>query len=132
MRNNLKMAGALLVIVGAVLGTAIGISLVGASADDDAARYEVTVRFNTSVTQRDIEEVDALLSAYYDDLGFVVMESFPPVGGAILNVDADDFCRTVEADLEAASYVEAVSCQPWEEADGEAPDDTISTDNDAN
>lgn len=75
------------------------------------ARYEVTVQFNTSVMQDDIDEVDALLRAYDDDLEFLIMESFPPIGRALLATDAPDFCQTVEAELQAKSYVDDVSCR---------------------
>lgn len=77
-----------------------------------AARYEVTVHFNASVTQDDIDEASALLRAYDDDLEFLIMESFPPIGRALLATNAPDFCRTVEAELEAKSYVDGVSCRP--------------------
>ena len=77
-----------------------------------AVRYEVTVGFNTSVTQEDIDEVGALLRAYDDGLDFVVMESWPPIGRAVLTTDVADFCQTVEAELEAKSYIDDVSCGP--------------------
>jgi hypothetical protein len=77
-----------------------------------ATRYEVTVGFNTSVTQDDIDEVGALLRAYDDELEYVIMESWPPVGRALLATDVADFCQTVEAELEAKSYVDDVSCAP--------------------
>ena len=77
-----------------------------------AIRYEVTVGFNTSVTQDDIDEVGALLRAYDDELEYVVMESWPPVGQAVLTTDVADFCQTVEAELEAKSYIDDVSCGP--------------------
>lgn len=75
------------------------------------ALYEVTVQFNTSVMQDDIDDVGALLRAYDDDLEFLIMESFPPIGRALLATDAPDFCQTVEAELEAKSYVDDVSCR---------------------
>jgi pyruvate/2-oxoglutarate dehydrogenase complex dihydrolipoamide acyltransferase (E2) component len=77
-----------------------------------AARYEVTVRFNTSVTQDDIDEASALLRAYDDDLEFVIMESWPPIGRALLATNVADFCQTVEAELNAKSYVDDASCGP--------------------
>ncbi len=79
-----------------------------------AARYEVTVGFNTSVTQDDIDEAGAVLRAYDDELEFVVMESWPPIGRALLTTDVADFCQTVEAELEAKSYIDDVSCGPVE------------------
>jgi hypothetical protein len=77
-----------------------------------ATRYEVTVGFNTSVTQDDIDETGALLRAYDDELEYVVMESWPPIGRAVLTTDVADFCQTVEAELEAKSYIDDVSCGP--------------------
>jgi hypothetical protein len=77
-----------------------------------AARYEVTVRFNTSVTQDDIDEASALLRAYDDDLEFVIMESWPPIGRALLATSVADFCQAVEAKLKAKSYVDDASCGP--------------------
>jgi len=131
MRIDWRMAAGLLVIVGAVLGTVLVLSFGRASSGDGGDQYEVTVRFNSSVTQDDIEEADALLRTYDDDLEFVIMEIFPPIGRAVLATDAPDFCQTVEAKLQAKSYVNSVSCQPWQEPDQADPDATVSTDNDA-
>jgi hypothetical protein len=78
----------------------------------EAPRYEVTVRFNTSVTQDDIDEASALLRAYDDDLEFVIMESWPPIGRALLATNVADFCQTVEAELRVKSYVDDASCGP--------------------
>jgi len=64
----------------------------------EAARYEVTVRFNTSVTQDDIDETGALLRAYDDDLEFVIMESWPPIGRALLATNVmDEVCMATPA-----------------------------------
>jgi hypothetical protein len=79
---------------------------------DEASLYEVTVRFNTSATQDDLFETEGVLRTYDDGLEYVIMESFPPVGRASLATDVPDFCQTVEAELEAKSYVDEVSCQP--------------------
>lgn len=79
-----------------------------------AAQYEVTVGFNTSVTQDDYDEVGAVLRAHGDELEYVIMESWPPVGRALLATDVADFCQTVEAELEAKSYIDRVSCGPVE------------------
>jgi hypothetical protein len=79
---------------------------------DEAAQYEVTVQFNTSATQDNLFETEALLRAYDDGLEYVIMESFPPIGRAMLATNAPDFCQTVEAELEAKSHVDRVSCRP--------------------
>ncbi len=121
-----------MVIVGVVLGSALGISLVQRSNADETARYEVTVQFNGSVTQQDIDEAGALLRTFDDDLDFLIMEIFPPIGHAVLATDAPGFCQTVRAELEAESYVDGASCQPWQEPDQADPDAPVSTDNDPN
>jgi hypothetical protein len=131
MRIDWRIVAGLLVIVGAVLGTVLGISFVRESDAGATAQYEVTVRFNTSATQDDLFEAGALLGTYDDDLEFVIMESFPPIGRAVLATDAPDFCQTVETELAGKSYVSSVSCQPWQEPGQADPDTTVSTDNDA-
>ncbi len=130
MRIDGRMAAGLMVIVGVVLGTVLGISLVQGSDADETARYEVTVQFNDSVTQQDIDEAGALLGTYDDDLEFLIMEIFPPIGRAVLATDATGFCQTVETELEAKSYVDDVSCGPHVETDQAEPDEPVSTDND--
>ena len=130
MRIDLRMAGALVLIVGAVVGTVLALSLGGASGNDEPSRYDVTIRFNMSVTQEDIEEAGALLRAYDEDLEFVVMESFPPIGRAVVTAAASDFCQTVQAELEARSYVDEVTCGPWTAPADADPDAPVSTDRD--
>jgi len=73
--------------------------------------YEVIVRFNSTVTQADMDDVAEYLRSYDDGLDFLIQESFPPTGVARLKTDEPDFCVTVEAELEARLYVESVSCQ---------------------
>ena len=129
MRIDWRIAAGLLIIVGAVLGTVLGISLMQGSDADETARYEVTVQFNTTVTQDDLDEADSLLRTFDDDVDFLIMEIFPPIGSAVLTTDATGFCRTVEAALEAKSYVDGASCRPWQEPDQADPDAPVSTDN---
>ncbi len=124
MRINRRVAAGLMVIVGVVLGSALGISLLQGSNADETARYEVTVQFNTTVTQDDLDEAGALLRTFDDDVDFLIMEIFPPIGRAVLATDAPDFCQTVKANLEAKRYVDGVSCGPWmgnSGGDGDAP-----------
>ncbi|MCH8920486.1 MAG: hypothetical protein IIA23_07240 [Chloroflexi bacterium] len=132
MRIDWRIAAGLMVIVGAVLGSALAISLVQRSNADDTARYEVTVQFNTTVTQDDLDEAGALLRTYDNDLEFLIMEIFPPIGRAVVTTEAADFCQTVETELGAKSYVDDVSCGPHVETDQADPDAPVSTDNDPN
>ena len=132
MRIDRRVGAVLLVIVGVVLGSALAISLVQRSNADETAQYEVTVQFNTTVTQNDLDEVGALLRTFDDDVDFLIMEIFPPIGRAVLTTDATGFCPTVKAALEAESYVDSASCRPWLEPDQTEPDAPVSTDNDPN
>ena len=132
MRIDWRIAAGLMVIVGAVLSSALAISLVQRSNADDTARYEVTVQFNTTVTQDDLNEAGALLRTYDNDLEFLIMEIFPPIGRAVVTTEAADFCQTLETELGAKSYVDEVSCGPHVETDQADPDAPVSTDNDPN
>ncbi|OGO50556.1 MAG: hypothetical protein A2148_02645 [Chloroflexi bacterium RBG_16_68_14] len=100
---------------------ALLVALAAVACDGSADKYEVVVRFNTSATQEDIEEVGDLLRSYDEDVEYLIQESFPPTGRAFLETDVPDFCRTVEAELEGRSYLDGVSCQ--ERQDGPQPED---------
>jgi hypothetical protein len=132
MRISWRMTAGLLIIAAAVLGTILGTSLTGTSSGSGGSQYEVTVRFNRSVTQDDIDEAGALLRTVDDDLELLIMESFPPIGRAVLTTDASDFCQTVETELDGRSYVDHVSCQPWERGGAANPDVPVSMDSDRN
>ncbi len=131
MRIGWRMAAGLLIVVGALLGTILGISLTGTSGGSGAAQYAVTVQFDGSVTQDDIDEADALLRTFDDDLDFLIMEIYPPVGRAVMTAEAADFCKAVETELEGKGYVDDVSCRPWEGDSGADPDAPVSTDSEA-
>jgi hypothetical protein len=89
----------------------LGLALFAAACDDGTTTYIVTVGFNESVTQDDMDEVDAYLRAFDEDLDFLIQESFPPTGVATVKTDAADFCATVKADLGAKPYVRDVTCE---------------------
>ncbi|MCH8346452.1 MAG: hypothetical protein IIC87_05930 [Chloroflexi bacterium] len=132
MRIDRRVAAGLMVILGVVLGSALVISLVNGSDADETARYEVTVQFNTSVTQDDLDETGSLLRTFDDDVDLLILEISPPIGRAVLATDAPGFCPTVMEALGAASYVDGVSCRPWQEPNQAEPDAPVSTDNDPN
>ena len=104
-----------LAILGSLLFTVI-LTACGDSADS-TTRYEVTVNFNTSVMQDDLEKTEDILQAYDKNLEFLIMELFPPIGRVVLATDESDFCSTIETDLEAKTYVQSVVCQKWKEPD---------------
>ncbi len=86
--------------------------------DDGPTMYAVDVQFNESVTEDDLEEAEALLRGYDEDLEFLILEIFPPIGSATLETDTANFCETVEAELQAKSYVRSVVCSIAADADG--------------
>jgi len=93
---------------------------------DDATEYVVTVRFNETVTQADMDEVAAFLRAYDDDLDFLIQESFPPTGVAYAETGDESFCAAVESELEAKTYVESVTCaERGEQTPVESPDQPV-------
>ena len=110
---------------GAGSGAGAGL-VVGALAGSGAAQYEVTVRFNSSVTQDDIDEAAALLRTFDDDVEFLIMEMFPPVGRAVA-AGTSGFCQAVAAELGARSYVNDVSCRPLAGGGGAEPEAPVST-----
>ena len=119
MRLALSLALAGLLVA---LATAAGCTSAGGSTE-----YEVVVRFNESVTQADMDEVDAFLRVYDDDLEFLIQETFPPTGVARLKTDDDAFCTVVEAELGAKSYVDEVTCREREDRTPvESPDAPVS------
>ncbi len=129
MRTDWRATAGLVITVVAVLGIVAGISS-GCGSGDDARRFDVSVQFTTEATQDDISDVGAFLRTFDDDLEFIILEIFPPIGQAIVTTEAADFCQTVETELGAKSYVDEVSCGPHVETDQADPDEPVSTDND--
>ncbi len=122
-------AAAGLIVAVAVLGVVAGVSS-GCGASGDARQFEVSVQFTTEATQDDMEEAGAFLRTFDDDLEFLILEIFPPIGRAVVTTEAADFCQTVETELGAKSYVDEVSCGPHAESGQADPDEPVSTDND--
>ena len=129
MRIDWRAAAGLVISPLAVLAVVAVVSA-GCGSGDDARRFDVSVQFNTSVTQDDLDEAGAFLRTFDDDLEYLILEIFPPIGRAVLTTEAADFCQTVETELGAKSYVDEVSCGPHVEADQANPDAPVSTDND--
>jgi hypothetical protein len=89
--------------------------------------YRVTVSFDETVTQDDMDAVDEYLRSFDDELDFLIQESFPPTGVATLSTDEDDFCPTVVAELESRSYVRSVDCREASDEPVESPDAPVSS-----
>ena len=83
-----------------------------------ATTYDLTIVFNESVTQTDLDETVKVITEISPDTEFLVRESFPPVGVVRITTDMASFCPDIEAKLESASYIAEVTC-----AVSPAPDD---------
>ncbi len=129
MSFNRWAAAAGLIVAVAVLGVVAGVSS-GCGAGGDAPQFEVSVQFTTEATQGDLDEAGAFLRTFDDDLEFIILEIFPPIGRAVVTTEAADFCQTVETELGAKSYVDEVSCGPHVETDQADLYGPVSTDND--
>ncbi|MCH8025439.1 MAG: hypothetical protein IH866_01475 [Chloroflexi bacterium] len=88
------------------------------------ANYEVVVRYNTSVTQPDLDETAGFLRGFDADLEFLVQESWPPTGVANLQTDTPNFCDAIFDELASRSYINDFSCGPQEKFDGDADPDS--------
>ncbi len=128
MRTGWRAAAGLIVAV-AIVGVVAGVSS-GCGSGDDARRFDVSVQFTTEATQDDMFDVGAFLRTFDDDLEYLILEIFPPIGRAVVTTEAADFCQTVETELGAKSYVDEVSCGPHVETDQADPDAPVSIDND--
>ncbi len=127
MRTDWRAAAGLVAV--AVVAAVTGVSS-GCGSGDDARRFDASVQFTTEATQDDIFEVGAFLRTFDDDLEYLILEIFPPIGRAVVTTEAADFCQTVETELGAKSYVDDVSCGPHVETDQSDPDEPVSTDKD--
>jgi hypothetical protein len=93
---------------------------------DGAPTYRIAVSFNETVTQANMDSVAEYLRGFDDDLDFLVQESFPPTGVAMLRTDAEDFCATVVAELESRTYISSVNCREATDVPVGNPDAPVS------
>jgi hypothetical protein len=75
-------------------------------------QYDVTVRFNTSVTQDGMDEVSQVLQSFDPNAEMIVAESFPPIGHVVLKTNAPDVCQRLTNALGAIAGVQDVACEP--------------------
>ncbi len=75
-------------------------------------QYTITIRFNETVQQDELDEVGAMIRDFDPDAEYVIQESFPPTGVANFNADTEDACLALTQELEEASFVTSVSCGP--------------------
>jgi hypothetical protein len=88
----------------------VAVALLG-SCGERAPAYDVTIAFNQQYTEAALQEVDAILRAYDDDIDVLVQESFPPVARTVIHSKVENFCDELRAQLEVKPYVERVDCE---------------------
>jgi hypothetical protein len=110
-----------------LLATAVlfGLAFAAATCGSDVTEYQVTVSFNETVTQPNMDAVHDLLREYDEDVDFLIQESFPPTGVAYVKTDDEEFCSTIEAELSGRSYVRAVRCEERPEPSGDDGDTPV-------
>ncbi|HEU5321100.1 MAG TPA: hypothetical protein VFX28_09870 [Methylomirabilota bacterium] len=74
------------------------------------ASYDVTVRFDESVQDADLQAVERVIKRYDGDADVLLLESFPPILKARVRTDAGDFCAKLTRDLEEMPPVSGVDC----------------------
>jgi hypothetical protein len=104
-RRQCKVAW-LVLIVAILLSAGLGPACGGG-----APSYRLTVAFNTSVTQADMDEVDQLIRRFDSSAEMLVTESFPPTGHVVVKTGTPDFCQNVESALDALPSVANVTCE---------------------
>lgn len=105
----------------------LAIALLACGGGADRPSYDISVLFNDTVEQEDIEEVTDLLRGYDSGAEILILEIFPPQLNATLETDVPDFCATVQPELEGRSYVAGVKCSARQDTTPEGGDDPVST-----
>ncbi len=106
-------------IVVAAASTGITFALAGdGSGGAGHDQFDMRVYFDTPVTQDDIDDAEELLGRYDEGVELLMTRCYPPMGTAVVTTKSPD---SIEAELEAKSYVDHVSYRLWDESDlGEA------------
>ena len=77
-----------------------------------AGQYTVTIRFNETADQDQMDEAGARIRDFDPDADYVIQESFPPTGVANFVAETEDFCLAIVQGLEAETFVTSVACGP--------------------
>ena len=75
-------------------------------------QYTITIRFNETVDQDQMDEAGARIRDFDPDADYVIQESFPPTGVANFVAETEDVCLALVQGLEAETFVTSVACGP--------------------
>ena len=91
-------------------------------------QYRVTIRFNETVNEDQLDEVGARIRDFDPDAEYVIQESFPPTGVAYVFAETEDFCLAIVPELEAETFVTSVTCGPQLEPGDLDPNEPVVND----
>ena len=91
-------------------------------------QYTITIRFNETVDQDQLDEVGARIRDFDPDADYVIQESFPPTGVANFVAETKDFCLAIVPELEAETFVTSVTCGPQPEPGDTDPNEPVVND----
>ena len=93
-----------------------------------SAEYRVSISFNETVDQDQMDEVGARIRDFDPDADYVIQESFPPTGVANFVAETEDFCLAIVPELEAETFVTSVTCGPQLEPGDADPNEPVVND----
>ena len=93
-----------------------------------SAEYRVSISFNETVDQDQMDEVGARIRDFDPDADYVIQESFPPTGVANFVAETEDFCLAIVPELEAETFVTSVTCGPLLEPGDTDPNEPVVND----
>jgi hypothetical protein len=98
-----------------------------------ATTFDITIPFNTSVTEEDTKIVLEIVLGFDSNADLLVLESFPPIGHVRATSVDPDFCAAVEARLEGLPAVGDVTCAvaPADPENPPGPDEPVSSEPDS-
>jgi hypothetical protein len=93
----------------------------------DLALVRLTVDFDASVTQPDIERVTEMIVSLDPEADVLILERFPPAASAVISAGGTGVCEDLIARLQTAPAVASVSCVDDKPVGGD-PDGPVSSD----
>jgi hypothetical protein len=103
----------------------------GGGENGDTASFDVSIGFSETATQEQMDAAAAFLRGFDEDVDFLLLELFPPIGRGTVTTDDAGFCDAVRSEFEGEDYVRDVTCGPHVEPDDSGdPDEPVSSDDD--
>ena len=91
-------------------------------------QYRVTISFNETVNEDQLDEVGARIRDFDPDAEYVIQESFPPTGVANFVAETEDVCLALVQGFEVETFVTSVTCGPLLEPGDTDPNEPVVND----